>query len=181
VPPALAQSAAVFAAFTSWAKADPAKASAKVRANIEMRVFMTFSPLRWLLEPRPLNALCEAYVPQEHPILSRLESVSTSISPPGWQKPPCLRACGRASCVPNLTNFKLDEKRSAGIELCSWTGNGVAMEAQMPGDPKKCRQHALNCMLLAKEATTAQSKQTFQNLATAFPINSGARCNSAGS
>ena len=38
----------------------------------------------------------------------------------------------------------------------------------MPGDPKECRQHALNCMLLAKEATTAQTKQTFQNLAQSW-------------
>ena len=29
------------------AKAGPVKASARVKANIEMRVFMTFSPLRW--------------------------------------------------------------------------------------------------------------------------------------
>ena len=25
----------------------------------------------------------------------------------------------------------------------------------MPGDPKECRHHAYNCMLLAKQATTA--------------------------
>jgi hypothetical protein len=35
----------------------------------------------------------------------------------------------------------------------------------MPGNPKECRQHALTCMLLAKEATTEQSKQTFLTLA----------------
>jgi hypothetical protein len=46
-PPALAQSAAVLAVFTSWAKAGPAKASARVTARIEIKVFMTFSPLRW--------------------------------------------------------------------------------------------------------------------------------------
>jgi hypothetical protein len=38
----------------------------------------------------------------------------------------------------------------------------------MPGDPKECRQHALNCMLLAKEATTVQSKQTFHHLAQSW-------------
>jgi hypothetical protein len=38
----------------------------------------------------------------------------------------------------------------------------------MPGDPKECRQRALNCMLLAKEAMTAQSKQTFQSLAQSW-------------
>jgi hypothetical protein len=42
------------------------------------------------------------------------------------------------------------------------------LEAEMPGDPKECRQHARNCMVLAKEATTAQSKQTFHNLAQSW-------------
>ena len=35
----------------------------------------------------------------------------------------------------------------------------------VPGDPKECRQHALNCKLLAKEATSEESKKTFLNLA----------------
>ena len=43
-PPALAQSAAVFAVFTSWAKEGPAKASARAIANMEIRVFMSFLP-----------------------------------------------------------------------------------------------------------------------------------------
>jgi hypothetical protein len=34
--------------------------------------------------------------------------------------------------------------------------------------PKSARQHALNHMLLAKEATAAQSKQTFENLAQSW-------------
>jgi hypothetical protein len=38
----------------------------------------------------------------------------------------------------------------------------------MPGDPRTCRQHALACMLLAKEATTAQSKQLFHDLAQSW-------------
>jgi hypothetical protein len=38
------------------------------------------------------------------------------------------------------------------------------MEVKMPGDPKKCRQHALNCMLLAKQSTTEESKLTFLSL-----------------
>jgi hypothetical protein len=38
----------------------------------------------------------------------------------------------------------------------------------MPGDPKECRQHALSCMLLAKEATTSQSRQTLQNLSQSW-------------
>src|SRR6478672_8252102 len=40
VPPAFAQSASVFAAVTSPAKAGPVKASARVNAKIERRVFM---------------------------------------------------------------------------------------------------------------------------------------------
>jgi hypothetical protein len=48
-------------------------------------------------------------------------------------------------------------------------GKGVAsMEAIMPGNPKQCRQHALCCMLLAKEATTDDSKRTFQQLAQSW-------------
>jgi|SoiMethySBSTD1v2_1073268.scaffolds.fasta_scaffold3620127_1 hypothetical protein len=35
----------------------------------------------------------------------------------------------------------------------------------MPGDPKECRQHALSCMLLAKQATSDEAKHTFINLA----------------
>jgi hypothetical protein len=38
----------------------------------------------------------------------------------------------------------------------------------MPGDPKECRQHALNCMILAKGATTAEAKQTFHKLAQSW-------------
>ena len=43
-PPALAQSAAVLAAVTSWAKAGAAKASARAIANMEIRVFMSVLP-----------------------------------------------------------------------------------------------------------------------------------------
>jgi len=38
----------------------------------------------------------------------------------------------------------------------------------LPGDPKECRQHALNCMLLAKGATTVESKETFHKLAQSW-------------
>jgi hypothetical protein len=38
----------------------------------------------------------------------------------------------------------------------------------MPGDPKDCRKHALNCTLLAKQATTEEAKQTFSNLAQSW-------------
>ena len=38
----------------------------------------------------------------------------------------------------------------------------------MPGDPKECRQHALNCMLLAKQTANQESKQTFLGLAQSW-------------
>ena len=50
VPPAFAQSASVFAAVAP-AKAGPVNASAKATANVEMRIFMGFSPLRWTKPP----------------------------------------------------------------------------------------------------------------------------------
>jgi hypothetical protein len=59
VPPAFTQSASVFAA-AAPAKAGPVKASARVTAKIEIRVFMAFSPLRWT-KPLYLNALYETY------------------------------------------------------------------------------------------------------------------------
>ena len=39
------------------------------------------------------------------------------------------------------------------------------MEAKMPGDPKECRQHALNCVHLAKGATTPELRNHFAKLA----------------
>ena len=39
---------------------------------------------------------------------------------------------------------------------------------KLPGDPKECRTHALNCMLLAKQATNEESKRTFTNLARSW-------------
>jgi hypothetical protein len=38
----------------------------------------------------------------------------------------------------------------------------------MPGDPKECRQHALNCMLLAKQTANQESKQTFLGLSQSW-------------
>jgi len=35
----------------------------------------------------------------------------------------------------------------------------------MPGDPKECRQHALNCLRLAQTAASPQSREDFANLA----------------
>ena len=39
------------------------------------------------------------------------------------------------------------------------------MEAKMPGDPKECRQHALNGVHLAKDATTTALRDHFAKLA----------------
>jgi hypothetical protein len=38
----------------------------------------------------------------------------------------------------------------------------------MPGDPKECRQHALNCIELAKTAPSVQARETFANLANTW-------------
>ena len=38
----------------------------------------------------------------------------------------------------------------------------------MPGDPKECRQRALNCLLLAKDATSEEARRTFLSLANTW-------------
>ena len=38
----------------------------------------------------------------------------------------------------------------------------------MPGDPKECRQHALNCMFGAKAARTIEGRESFANLARSW-------------
>jgi hypothetical protein len=43
-------------------------------------------------------------------------------------------------------------------------GGGV----KIPGDPKECRQHALNCMLDAKAAKTLEARDSFTNLARSW-------------
>ena len=35
----------------------------------------------------------------------------------------------------------------------------------MPGDPKECRQHALNCVQLAKTAESPEARDRFAHLA----------------
>jgi hypothetical protein len=35
----------------------------------------------------------------------------------------------------------------------------------MPGDPKACRQHGLNCVRLAKTSASPQAREHFANLA----------------
>ena len=72
MPPAFAQSAAVFAAVAP-AKTGPEKASARVIAKVAIRIFMGFSPLRWT-EPPQMNVFCGATF-QEHPIRLRVESL----------------------------------------------------------------------------------------------------------
>jgi hypothetical protein len=43
----------------------------------------------------------------------------------------------------------------------------------MPGDPKECRQHAENCLRLAKEATTEEARKTFAELANKWMMLAG--------
>lgn len=38
----------------------------------------------------------------------------------------------------------------------------------MPGNPKKCREHARECQRLADLARSEQARQTFQNLADSW-------------
>ena len=38
----------------------------------------------------------------------------------------------------------------------------------MPGDPKDCRKHALNCMLEAKAAKTPETREHFAKLARSW-------------
>ena len=39
------------------------------------------------------------------------------------------------------------------------------MEAEMPGDPKECRQHALICVRLAQTSASPQAREQFADLA----------------
>ena len=38
----------------------------------------------------------------------------------------------------------------------------------MPGDPKECRQHALNCVRLAQTSSTPQTREEFASLANTW-------------
>ena len=38
----------------------------------------------------------------------------------------------------------------------------------MPGDPRECRQHALNCMRLAQEARSLVEREKFSTLANTW-------------
>ena len=60
---------------------------------------------------------------------------------------------------------RLDKKNGLWNRFLT-TEKGVAlMEARMPGDPKECRQHALNCVHLAKGASTPAPRDHFAKLA----------------
>jgi hypothetical protein len=62
------------------------------------------------------------------------------------------------------TTAVLTEKKFLeSIPFCDEKGV-VAMEAKMPGDPKECRQHARNCMHLAKGASTPELRDHFAKL-----------------
>ena len=60
----------------------------------------------------------------------------------------------------------LTAKMRSGIDSLVSVGKELARRSlPMPGDPKECRQHALNCVRLAQTATTPQSREHFANLA----------------
>ena len=40
----------------------------------------------------------------------------------------------------------------------------LSMEANMPGDPEQCRQHAERCAELARIASTSEARETFLDL-----------------
>jgi len=42
------------------------------------------------------------------------------------------------------------------------------MEANMPGDPKECRQHALTCVRLAQTSPSPQTREQFGRLANTW-------------
>ena len=75
----------------------------------------------------------------------------------------------------------------APILRCRFTSSGATTSAQanavsamlsrgrVLGDPNECRQHAANCMRLAKEASTEELRKTFAELANKWLIMAGDR------
>jgi hypothetical protein len=55
-----------------------------------------------------------------------------------------------------------------GIDSYSAMVKASLKEAEMPGDPRECRQHALNCMLMAKGAQTPEARDHFAKLARSW-------------
>jgi hypothetical protein len=72
---------------------------------------------------------------------------------------------GRVSCCDALLPHWQKITSLESIPFIS-VGKGEFEEAYlMPGDPKECRQHALNCVRLAQTAITPQSRDHFASLA----------------
>jgi hypothetical protein len=71
----------------------------------------------------------------------------------------------RSGFLLQRTTAVLTEIVVFGIDSASATERRRLTEAKMPGDPKECRQHALNCAQLAKGASTAEQRDHFAKLA----------------
>ena len=73
----------------------------------------------------------------------------------------------RASVLLQRTTAALTKNIVFGIDSVSATKERrrVTEATKMPGDPKECRQHALNCVHLAKGASTPEQRDHFAKLA----------------
>jgi len=70
----------------------------------------------------------------------------------------------RVSCA--VHDYRIDSSMAFWNRIMNRDGGKVSrMEVKMPGDPKECRQHALNCVRFAQTATTPQAREHFANLA----------------
>jgi hypothetical protein len=108
---------------------------------------------------------------QEHPILSQVESLARQprknlLVIVATMREARLHERERSGFLLQCTTAVLTENSPIGIysvRLC-WKGvyRGVS---PMPGDPKECRQHALNCVRLAQTSSSQQARDQFANLA----------------
>ena len=64
-----------------------------------------------------------------------------------------------------MHDYRIDSRIIVGIIFGTDSCIGDGVEAKMPGDPKECRQHALNCVHLAKGASTPEQRDHFAKLA----------------
>jgi hypothetical protein len=65
-----------------------------------------------------------------------------------------------------LHDCLIDKKHPLWNRFLLWRrGKASRMEAKMPGDPKECRQHALNCVRLAQTSASPHAREHFANLA----------------
>jgi len=69
-----------------------------------------------------------------------------------------------ASSRNNLARHALAEVRAQGL-LNAASAADQPEEISMPGDPKECRKHALNCLRIAEASTNAEIIRTFVDLA----------------